>query len=102
MGYASPGCFSTRRKADDDPNANISHVIVQFKREESEMILRCSCLSDFQDKRYGLGLRLFNQGKASPGSRLYRCTVCGNERNVGDGDVAQKAGNPITGDRGKT
>lgn len=35
------------------------------------MILRCFCEHEFQDKKYGKKLRVFN--KARDG---YRCTVC--------------------------
>lgn len=41
------------------------------------MLLKCSCQSDFQDKRYGKGQRVHNERKdpkAGP-----RCTVCGKE-----------------------
>lgn len=38
----------------------------------STSVLKCTCASLFQDKRYGTGMRLHNAGK-----KLWRCTVCG-------------------------
>ena len=41
-------------------------------------IMQCSCQSDFQDREYGKGMRVFNEiGKDQRGG--YRCTVCGKE-----------------------
>lgn len=37
------------------------------------MIKRCSCVSDYQDKRYGKDKRLHNLAVKV---RKYRCTVC--------------------------
>jgi hypothetical protein len=43
------------------------------------MIKRCSCRSDFQDKRYGIGNRVHNQGTQGKAS----CTVCGKDTSAG-------------------
>lgn len=40
-------------------------------------IQRCSCVSAFQDRRYGLGKRLHNLLQDSKDAR---CTVCGVQR----------------------
>lgn len=36
----------------------------------------CSCDSEYQDKKYGRKLRLFNKMKKE---NCWRCTVCGKE-----------------------
>lgn len=36
-------------------------------------LIKCSCASKYQDKAYGLQMRLHNQGKD-----LWRCTICKN------------------------
>lgn len=39
--------------------------------------MKCSCHSEFQDRTYGPGMRVFNpMGKGSQDSG-YKCTVCG-------------------------
>ncbi|MEW6482869.1 MAG: hypothetical protein AB1397_07765 [bacterium] len=40
------------------------------------MIKQCNCENNFQDERYGKGMRVFNT--AGKGTKL-RCTVCGRE-----------------------
>lgn len=41
-------------------------------------VMHCKCDHDFQDKKYGRGLRVHN--RTEKGSRtIYRCTVCNNE-----------------------
>jgi hypothetical protein len=39
------------------------------------MVFPCSCKSEFQDKTYGIGRRVFNMGKTG-----YTCTVCGSKK----------------------
>lgn len=40
-------------------------------------IISCKCEHLYQDKRYGVGNRVHNKGKAKMASKeLYRCTVC--------------------------
>lgn len=42
--------------------------------------IKCTCKSEFQDKLYGKGVRLFNCCGDSKGKITgYRCTVCGKE-----------------------
>lgn len=44
-------------------------------------ILPCTCEHEFQDKRYGRGLRVHNQGGGSKSSTpKYTCSVCGKVR----------------------
>jgi len=38
------------------------------------MIKKCTCKHEFQDKKYGKGMRVFNKGK-----EVWRCTVCRKE-----------------------
>lgn len=43
-------------------------------------VKRCGCTNHWQDKRYGVGMRVVNRIK--PKSRekaVYRCTACGKE-----------------------
>ena len=41
--------------------------------------LPCTCKSEFQDERYGKGVRVFNEMMAGSKVSGYRCTVCGKE-----------------------
>ena len=43
------------------------------------MILRCQCVSAYQDAMYGSSMRVHNRTKKSEGA-VYRCTVCGDEK----------------------
>lgn len=38
--------------------------------------LQCNCNSDFQDKTYGKGMRLFNTGDSGKSTKA-RCSICG-------------------------
>jgi len=40
-------------------------------------IFPCTCKSEYQDKRYGRGLRVHNEAKSSKAAGVGRCTVCG-------------------------
>ena len=46
-------------------------------------ILRCNCVHAFQDERYGKGNRVMNLTQVKPEGTVYRCTVCGKEKHVG-------------------
>jgi hypothetical protein len=48
------------------------------EKGRSVAIKRCTCYSLFQDKRYGVGLRLHN--RKAKGTTSWRCTVCGKEK----------------------
>lgn len=37
----------------------------------------CSCLSEYQDMKYGKMIRLFNQMQKD---NMWRCTVCGKDK----------------------
>jgi len=39
-------------------------------------IFNCTCENEFQDKTYGPGRRVANQGNDSGNREVYRCTVC--------------------------
>ena len=39
----------------------------------------CTCKSEFQDERYGHGIRVFNERMAGSKNNGWRCTVCGRE-----------------------
>jgi hypothetical protein len=42
-------------------------------------VKKCSCVSEYQDARYGRGNRLMNRC-GSKTSEAYRCTVCAKEQ----------------------
>jgi len=39
-------------------------------------VIHCTCKSTFQDKVYGLGMRVMNATKKLGLIQYYRCTVC--------------------------
>ena len=39
-------------------------------------IKKCNCQSEYQDKKYGPGMRVHNVGKKG-GTKSAKCTVCG-------------------------
>ena len=49
----------------------------------STMVLKCKCKHEYQDKKYGNGMRVHNRTrKQSENSYAYRCTVCGDLKYV--------------------
>ena len=42
-------------------------------------VMRCTCESEFQDKEYGKGMRLFNLRDDKKHAGEAFCTVCGNK-----------------------
>lgn len=44
------------------------------------MILRCTCKHDFQDQKYGFGMRVHNSKQGKGVKDSYNCTVCGNNK----------------------
>ena len=45
------------------------------------LLLRCKCQNDFQDKKYGKGIRVHNECGGSKKSRPdWRCTVCSDKK----------------------
>lgn len=50
------------------------------------MILRCTCEHEYQDEKYGKGMRVHNERAKDPKSpQEYRCTVCLKVRTAGGG-----------------
>ncbi len=47
--------------------------------KKNTAIKRCTCYNLFQDKKYGIGLRLHNRRQKSSDAG-WRCTVCGKSR----------------------
>lgn len=43
-------------------------------------LIKCTCKHEYQDKKYGKGLRVANNTKLE----TWRCTVCGKEKAKGD------------------
>jgi hypothetical protein len=39
--------------------------------------LSCTCVNEYQDKKYGKGKRVFNKGKREGETAYFKCTVCG-------------------------
>lgn len=52
------------------------------------IVMSCGCPHDFQDKTYGVGMRLFNPVTKTPGTA--RCTVCGSVKSVKISDVVHE------------
>lgn len=50
-------------------------------------IIFCACDNDYQDKKYGFHKRVHNATlKGKTGPTVYRCTVCGNEKQKRGGE----------------
>lgn len=48
--------------------------------------VKCKCTNEFQDKKYGLGMRIANRTeKGDVDGRDARCTVCGTLHRVPNG-----------------
>ena len=41
------------------------------------MIAKCTCKHEYQDEKYGKGMRVFNRMEQVKQGKKYRCTVCG-------------------------
>lgn len=50
-------------------------------------ILRCNCIHEFQDKRYGYKMRVMNSMLADG---MHKCTVCGTEKGGSYGKKGKK------------
>lgn len=46
-------------------------------------VMQCTCNSEFQDKTYGKGMRLFNLRDEKKHPNEATCTVCGAKKNIG-------------------
>jgi hypothetical protein len=45
-------------------------------------VMFCSCKHEYQDEKYGPHMRLYNEKKSkNPGTKEWRCTVCGAIKN---------------------
>lgn len=44
----------------------------QETKKNSTVVQKCTCISEFQDKTYGKGMRVKNSSGTG-----YKCTVCG-------------------------
>jgi hypothetical protein len=53
-------------------------------------IVKCGCVSEFQDKEYGVGNRATTPVNKEQIKKIFtvRCTVCGKEKNAGS--IAEK------------
>lgn len=55
---------------------------------QSIRVVKCECISAYQDARYGPGKRAANRCKPGSEGQYHRCTVCGKEHGLS----ARKAG----------
>lgn len=63
----------------------------------SSVIHKCKCYSDFQDERYGYGMRVHNVGKRQGSLRIIRCTVCLDIKEIQDDDEKRSSGTKMSG-----
>jgi hypothetical protein len=54
------------------------------------VILKCHCQHEFQDSKYGKGMRVHTPTKKSPEGSIFRCTICKTEKNASSGEVAKQ------------
>jgi len=48
---------------------------------ERTEVLTCTCQHEYQDKKYGKGMRVHNKAAGNKGTeKKWRCTVCGATR----------------------
>lgn len=40
----------------------------------------CTCKHEYQDKKYGKGKRVHNEGQKENSKDTFRCTVCGTKK----------------------
>jgi len=55
------------------------------------VIVKCTCVHEFQDATYGNGYRVANLIKPGAVGKFCRCTVCGKEQTVTK-DILKKPG----------
>ncbi len=53
-------------------------------------IMQCKCRHEYQDQKYGNGMRVYNVGASTRGVSKARCTVCGTEVTMGDTKPAKE------------
>lgn len=54
-------------------------IRISGNKGEKIMILRCNCIHEYQDKKYGLGNRVHNLSGNKPSAS---CTVCGSKKDI--------------------
>ena len=47
--------------------------------EQGTKLIRCNCVSEFQDKTYGKGIRVANRNQGGKQKMGSTCTVCSKE-----------------------
>lgn len=52
------------------------------KREKIMAIIKCKCTNEYQDKRYGIGMRVANRRFGKGKETFFRCTVCEAEYDI--------------------
>jgi hypothetical protein len=53
-------------------------------------IIKCNCKHEFQDKKYGNGMRVHNYAlklRSNGGKPGYRCTICKNEKPLSASEI---------------
>jgi len=53
---------------------------VEKKEKKVSQVMKCTCISKYQDEKYGKGNRFHNYGRKINTNGGYRCTVCGNTK----------------------
>lgn len=56
----------------------MANEIQKGNKPEGCIIQRCTCINEYQDKRYGKNMRVKNNC-LKQGSKSARCTVCNHE-----------------------
>jgi hypothetical protein len=59
-----------------EPNAPLTQTQVKAGETGASKLMRCECKHEYQDKRYGMGMRVHTPKKTAG----WRCTVCGKDR----------------------
>lgn len=63
----------------------IAYSLIGLSRKELAMavtIEKCTCPHEYQDKKYGKGMRVHNKAPKVDKDKGRRCTVCGVSKNV--------------------
>lgn len=58
-------------------NNKIEQQIPKDDKKDPTPLVKCSCKSEYQDKRYGKGIRIANRRDPSKHKGEAKCTVCG-------------------------
>lgn len=57
-------------------------------------ILACKCNHEYQDRKYGNGMRIHNFAPKAQQGGGYRCTVCGNVKSSGIQEATKSTETP--------